>query len=147
MLFYTLSYFIMFCHGVHHFTVQRKESCSLPVAASYCDLQSLLIFLSWLPLLVLRLSKIAVTCQDLVIIHRFSIAVKTLTHYKTHHVVPFQRQVEVYILTNNRQFQINADWWSPWLRCRKLSVLKYAEENSGEAAARCFTVDPKRGRD
>ena len=35
----------------------------------------------------------------------------------------------------------------PWLRCSKLSVLKYAEEISGEAAARCFSVDPKRGRD
>ena len=29
----------------------------------------------------------------------------------------------------------------------KLSVVKYAEENSGEAAARCFYVDPKRVRD
>ena len=29
----------------------------------------------------------------------------------------------------------------------KLSVVKYAEENSGEAAARCFSVDPKRVRD
>ena len=29
----------------------------------------------------------------------------------------------------------------------KLSVVKYAEENLGEAAARCFSVDPKRGRD
>ena len=28
----------------------------------------------------------------------------------------------------------------------KLSVIKYAEENSGEAAARCFSVDPKRER-
>ena len=29
----------------------------------------------------------------------------------------------------------------------KLSVIKYAEENSGEAAARRFSVDPKRVRD
>ena len=29
----------------------------------------------------------------------------------------------------------------------KLSVVKYAEENSGEAAARRFSVDPKRVRD
>ena len=29
----------------------------------------------------------------------------------------------------------------------KLSVLKYAEENSGEAAARRFSVDPKRVRE
>ena len=29
----------------------------------------------------------------------------------------------------------------------KLSVIKYTEENSGEAAARRFSVDPKRGRD
>ena len=28
----------------------------------------------------------------------------------------------------------------------KLSVVKYAEEKSGEAAAKCFSVDPKRGR-
>ena len=28
----------------------------------------------------------------------------------------------------------------------KLSVVNYAEENSGEAAARRFSVDPKRGR-
>ena len=29
----------------------------------------------------------------------------------------------------------------------KLSVVKYAEENSGEAAARRFSVNPKRVRD
>ena len=29
----------------------------------------------------------------------------------------------------------------------KLSVVKYAEENSGEAAARCLSVDPKRVTD
>ena len=29
----------------------------------------------------------------------------------------------------------------------KLSVTKYAEENSGEAAARRFSVDPKRVRE
>ena len=29
----------------------------------------------------------------------------------------------------------------------KLSVVKYAEENSGEAAARCFSVDQKRVRE
>ena len=29
----------------------------------------------------------------------------------------------------------------------KLSVVKYAEENSGEAATRRFSVDPKRVRD
>ena len=29
----------------------------------------------------------------------------------------------------------------------KLSVVKYAEENLGEAAARRFSVDPNRGRD
>ena len=29
----------------------------------------------------------------------------------------------------------------------KLSVLKYAEENSEEAAARCFSVDPERVRE
>ena len=44
MLFYTLSYSMMFCEGVYHFTANRKESSSLPVAASYRDLQSLLIF-------------------------------------------------------------------------------------------------------
>ena len=48
-------------------------------------------------------------------------------------------------------------WWSPWLWCSKknkkdnlkfkLSVVKYAEENSGEAAARRFSVDPMRVRD
>ena len=29
----------------------------------------------------------------------------------------------------------------------KLSAVKYAEENSGEAAARCFSVDQKRVRE
>ena len=72
MLFYTLPYLIMFCHGVHHFPAKRKESSSLPVAASYLDRQSLLI-LSRLLLLVLRLSKITVTCQDVVIIDRLNI--------------------------------------------------------------------------
>ena len=37
-------YIIMFGHGVYHFTANRKESCSLPVAASYLDLQTLYIF-------------------------------------------------------------------------------------------------------
>ena len=49
--------------------------------------------------------------------------------------------------TYRAAFCQSSHWWSPWLRCSKLSVLKYAEENSGEAAARCFSVDPKRGRD
>ena len=48
-------------------------------------------------------------------------------------------------------------WWSPWLRCSKkiirynlklkLSVIKYAKENSGEAAARRFCVDQKSVRE
>ena len=29
----------------------------------------------------------------------------------------------------------------------KLSVVKYVEENLGEAAARCFSADPERARD
>ena len=109
--------------------------------------------------------------------------------------VPFKRWLQVYILINNRWFQINAGSNSfiffksrkkTWPLTRyvfllrpftiycacflsvsitlmiamalvqqknkkydlkfKLSVVKYAEEKSGEAAARCFSVDSKKVR-
>ena len=97
--------------------------------------------------------------------------------------VPFKRWVQVYILVNNRRFQINGEsnyfffnqgrrrdhwsctfffftfftycaafcqsvshWWLPWLRCsKKIKSMTWNlnwEESSGEAAARCFSVDP-----
>ena len=53
----------------------EKKAGSLPVAASYLDLQSLLIFChdSYYQYLNYQLSIITVTCQDLVIIDRFNI--------------------------------------------------------------------------
>ena len=50
--------------------------------------------------------------------------------------------MQVYILINNHWFQINAG--SNFLIFLIKDVVKYAEENSGEAAARRFSVNSKR---
>ena len=88
MLFYTLSYSIMFCHGVHHFTANRKESSSLPVAASYRDLQSLLIFVMIFIISVHEKSQLHVGCgyyrhiQNLTVIYHHSNSVTYISSCK-----------------------------------------------------------------